>query len=70
MAPPTTEFNQSKIRIGLAMVSLVFIGSVVGFFTFASGDTLGQAVMVGVALVALVRVGLLARSLRRDAKAG
>ena len=61
--PP--ELDRRKIRIGLAIISLVFVGAVVGFILI--DDNIGKAVMAGVALVVGVRVFLLTRSLRRDA---
>ncbi len=56
--------NPAKIRAGLIIISLLFLISIVLFGLVT--DPLGRAVFAGVALLALVRVGLLFRWLKRS----
>jgi len=62
-----TEINRTKIRLGLAIISAIFIGCGIGIFVVE--DKLAKVVFLAVALVALVRLALLARGLRNDLKA-
>lgn len=62
MTDPAPEVNQRKIRLGLALLTAVFVGAVVLFFV--TNDTLGKAVFFGVGVVLLVRMFLLVRWLR------
>lgn len=64
--PETPGPDRKKIRLGLALITAIFLGCIVGFALV--DDPLGKAVFFGVALVALVRVGLLSRNLKRNAK--
>lgn len=64
MADVPPELDRSRIRIGLAMITIVMIVALVMIAVIDSG--VGKAVMFGVAFLAFVRLFLLARSLRRD----
>lgn len=64
--PPTVD--RKKIRLGLALLTVVFIGAVVLFFV--TSDRLGKAVFFGVAVVLLVRMGLLVRWQRTQGASG
>jgi hypothetical protein len=64
MAPDTSpEYDRRKIRIGLAMVSVVVVAAIVLMLVVDSA--LGRAIMFAVAVTALVRAFLLSRALRR-----
>jgi len=67
MPSPDVVQNRTKIRLGLAIISAIFIGTVV-MFLFVQ-DAIGKAVFASVALVLLVRMVLLFRGLRADAAA-
>mgnify|MGYP000647398506 CR=1 FL=1 len=67
MNPPPTEVNRTKIRAGLAIVGVLFLGCLIG--AAVVDDPTGQIVFIAVAAVSLVRLGLLTRSLRREARA-
>jgi hypothetical protein len=67
MAPDEPQMNLAKVRIGLAIISVVVLVAVVMFF--AVEPPAGKAVMFAIALTAFVRAALLVRSLRRDSTA-
>jgi hypothetical protein len=54
-----------RVRIGLALITVVFAVALVMMFLIAAPA--GKAVMFAIALTAFVRVLLLFRSLRREA---
>jgi hypothetical protein len=54
----------AKVRIGLAIVTVVVIIAVV--LVFAIDSAAGKAIMFAVAVTAVVRAYMLTRSLRRD----
>ena len=59
---PGPEVDRRKIRLGLAMVSVVVVVAVVLAFTI--GSALGRAIMFAIALLGIVRAFLLSRALR------
>lgn len=61
---PLPKIDRRRIRIGLAVVSVVFLVSLV--LSVIVEDNLGQLVMGAVAATAALRAALLVRSLRRD----
>jgi hypothetical protein len=63
----STDIDPRKVRVGLAVVALIFVASVVLFFVV--DDPLGRAIFFAVGVVCLVRVGLLARWVRRGGNA-
>ena len=67
MAPDEPQMNPAKVRIGLAIISVVVLVAVVLFFVVEAPA--GKAVMLAVAVTAFVRVAMLLRSLRRDSAA-
>jgi hypothetical protein len=58
--PP--QIDRTKIRLGLALVSVVVVVAIVLFLVVDDG--LGRAVMFGVALAGFIRIYLLTRALR------
>ena len=66
MNPPPTEVNRTKIRAGLAIIGVLFLGCLIG--AAAVSDPTGRIVLLAVAAVLLVRLALLTRSLRREAR--
>jgi hypothetical protein len=69
MSDASDTVDPKKIRIGLAMVTVIFVISIVLFVVV--DDTLAKGIFFAVALVSLVRVGLLVRWIRRrNADAG
>lgn len=65
-AEPAPEISRTKIRIGLALISLVVIAALVLVFLIEAPA--GKAVMFAIALTAFVRAFLLSRDLRREAQ--
>ena len=63
MSDVDPQLDRRKVRIGLLMVTAVVVVALV--LVAVIDDPFGRAVMVGVALVAIVRAFLLTRSLRR-----
>jgi hypothetical protein len=64
MAEPTDpQVDRRKVRIGLAMVSLVVVVALVLFALI--DDPIGRALMVAVIALGIGRAYLLSRSLRR-----
>ena len=61
---PTPEINRTKIRIGLALISLVVIAALV--LVFVVEAPAGKAVMFAIAVTAFARAFLLSRSLRQE----
>ena len=61
--PIDPQVDRRKVRIGLAMISLVVVVALVLFFLI--DDALGRALMFAVAALGIVRAYLLSRSLRR-----
>jgi hypothetical protein len=61
-----TQPNRTKIRAGLALITVVFLASAIALFTVP--DTFAKAIFFSVALLALVRVTLLSRTMRREAR--
>jgi hypothetical protein len=66
-ADPPPEMSRTKIRIGLALISLVVIAALVLVFLIEAPA--GKAVMFAIAATAFVRAFLLSRSLRRERRA-
>jgi hypothetical protein len=64
MSDPTPVVDRKKIRLGLALLTVVFAAAVVLFFV--TDDKLGRAVFFGVAVVLLVRMTLLVRGMRKS----
>ena len=62
-APDGSQADPRKVRIGLAIVSLVVLLAVILFVLV--DDPIGRAVMFAVAAMGVVRAYLLSRSLRR-----
>jgi hypothetical protein len=60
--PAEPEVNRRKVRVGLAMVSVVVVAAVVLFVII--DDPIGRAVMFAVALSGFIRAYLMTRSLR------
>jgi len=58
------QINRNKVRLGLAIVGLVLVVALVMVAVVESPA--GKAVMFAIALTALVRAFLLARSLRSE----
>jgi hypothetical protein len=63
MSEEPVELSPSRIRGGLALISLIFVAAVV--LLFVVDDKLGKAIFFGVALTAIIRISLLVRWLRR-----
>ena len=61
---PQPEISRTKIRIGLALISVVIIGSLILLFVVEAAA--GKAVMFAIALTAFVRAYLLTKSLRAE----
>jgi len=66
MPESATEISRTKIRLGLAILSAIFLGALAMLFIVA--DPIGKAVFAAVAFLLLVRMFLLVRGLRRDAR--
>ncbi|MBW8825011.1 MAG: hypothetical protein JF603_01485 [Acidobacteria bacterium] len=64
MPDPAPEIDPRRIRIGLAIVTIAFVVGLV--LLFVVDDPVGRAMMAAVSVVALIRGGLLVRSIRRD----
>jgi hypothetical protein len=62
-SPDVPQPDQRKVRIGLAIVSVVVLIAVILFLLI--DDATGRAVMFAVAALGIVRAFLLSRSLRR-----
>ena len=62
MSEPVVAPDRRKVRLGLAVIGLVFVAAVVLFFVV--DDKFGKAVLFGVAAVLLVRMLLLVKWLR------
>jgi hypothetical protein len=62
--PADVEFDRRRIRIGLAFLTLVVLGSLVALIVIQSA--VGKMVMLGIFLFTVIRAYLLTRSLRRD----
>lgn len=60
------QVNRRKVRVGLAIIGLVLVVSLV--LVAVVTDPVGRALMFAIALTALVRAYLLARSLRTDGR--
>jgi len=67
MAETPTEQNPQKVRIGLAIVSLIFVASAI--LIAVADSTTGKAIFFAIAAMTLVRAALLARWLRRQRSA-
>ena len=63
MSDATPAVNQKKIRIGLAIITAIFVASLI--MVVVVGDPIGKAVFAAVGLVCVVRMVLLVRWLRR-----
>ncbi len=61
---PSDDVDPRRVRIGLVLVSIVFLVSLVLALTV--DDPLGRAVMAAIALSAVLRAMLIVRSLRKD----
>lgn len=69
MSDTSATVDPKKIRLGLAIVTVIFVTSIVLFVVV--DDTLARGIFFAVALVSLIRVVLLARWIkRRDAGSG
>ncbi len=64
MPDPAPEIDPRRIRIVLAIVTIAFVVGLV--LLFVVDDPVGRAMMAAVSVVALIRGGLLVRSIRRD----
>ena len=64
MTPDEPQLNPTKVRVGLANISVVVLIAIVMFFIVEA--PVGKAVMFAIALTSFVRAWLLARSLRRE----
>lgn len=64
MTDVAPQQNPRKIRMGLALITVVFVASVV--LMFVVSEPIGRAIFFAVAVVALVRVVSLVRWLRRQ----
>ncbi len=62
MTSPVAQPNRTKVRIGLGLISTIFVGSIV--LLVVTNDPLGRAMMAGVAFVCFVRIALLVRWIR------
>jgi hypothetical protein len=62
--PQSNDVDPRRVRIGLAIVTLIFLVALV--LIAVVDDPLGRAMMVVVVLISLVRAALLVRSIRRD----
>jgi hypothetical protein len=62
--PSDPQIDRRKVRIGLAIISLVVVVAVVLFAVI--DDPIGRALMFAVAALGIVRAYLLSRSLRRS----
>jgi FtsH-binding integral membrane protein len=65
MSESTPEIDRTKIRIGLAMLTIVLVAAIVAFFLVDS--TIARAAFFALGVVLLVRMGLLVRWARRRA---
>jgi Flp pilus assembly protein TadB len=63
-APEAPQPDRRKVRIGLAIISVVVVVAVVLFAVV--DDPIGRAVMFAIAALGLVRAYLLSRSLRQS----
>jgi len=61
--PEPLQPDRRKVRVGLAMISVVVIVALVLFALV--DDPIGRAVMFAIAVLGMVRAYLLSRSLRR-----
>jgi hypothetical protein len=64
MSDATPQLNPNKIRLGLAMVGLVFLISLVLFFVVDDG--IARAIFFALGIFAIVRAVMLVRWLRRE----
>ena len=62
-AHPDPQLDPRKVRLGLALISVVVAVAIV--LLFVIDDPVGRAIMFGVAALGIVRAFLLTRSLRR-----
>lgn len=63
-----TGLDRTKIRIGLGIISLIFIAALV--LALVIDDSFGRAVLVGVAVVCAVRMALLVRWMKQQRTTG
>jgi len=61
---PAGEIDRRKIRIGLLIVSAVFVAALV--VAVVIDDAAGRAFMIAIVVIAFVRAALLARSLKKE----
>jgi hypothetical protein len=59
------EVDRRKVRMGLALVTLVVLVALV--LAFVIDTAIGRSVMLAIALVGIVRAFLLSRALRTEA---
>lgn len=64
MTDDQATINPAKIRLGLALISVIFVTSLV--LLIVVDDQIGRAIFFCIALVSLIRVGSLARWLKRQ----
>jgi hypothetical protein len=67
MTPDEPQMSPAKVRVGLAIISVVVLIAVAMFFVVEAPA--GKALMFAIALTAFVRAALLVRSARRDGQA-
>lgn len=67
MTSPNPAVDRTRIRAGLAIIGVLFVGCLVAVAFI--DDPTGRIVLLAVAAVSLVRLALLARSVRRKATA-
>lgn len=58
------EVNHRKVRLGLAFLTLVVIGALVGAFTVKNAT--GQLVLLGIAGFTIIRTFIIGRSIAKD----
>lgn len=58
------ETDQRRVRIGLAFLTLTVVAAVIGAFTLKS--TLGQTMMLGIAVFTIIRTYTIMRRVKRD----
>ncbi|HKY14656.1 MAG TPA: hypothetical protein VJM33_06995 [Microthrixaceae bacterium] len=64
MSDVSPQLNPGKIRLGLALVAVVFVVSVVLFVV--ADDTIARAIFFALGVFAIVRAVMLVRWLRRE----
>ena len=63
-SPDSAEYDRRRIRIGLAFLTVVVIGALLGAVLLDSA--VGKMVMIGILLFTILRAFTITRALRRD----